>query len=66
MTEIQRRNFLPLALLVLAFTANSTWGQKASSKTPPQGPPWVQDFMQARELALLSGKAIFLYSTKTY
>lgn len=46
-----------LALGVTAF---------AGSETPPEGPPWVRDFAQAREDAIRQGKPIFVYLTKTY
>ena len=38
----------------------------AGSETPPEGPPWVRDFAQAREDAIRQGKPIFVYLTKTY
>jgi len=38
----------------------------AGSETPPEGPPWVRDFAQAREDGIRQGKPIFVYLTKTY
>ena len=38
----------------------------AGSETPPEGPPFVRDFAQAREDAIQQGKPIFVYLTKTY
>jgi len=38
----------------------------AGSETPPEGPPWVRDFAEAREEGIRSGRPIFVYLTKTY
>ncbi len=47
-------------LLLLASAA------LAGSDTPPEGPPWKRDLLEAHKEALESGKPIFLYFTKTY
>lgn len=39
---------------------------QAGSETPPKGPPWMRDLLEAQKDALLSGKPVFLYFTKTY
>ena len=38
----------------------------AGSDTPPEGPPWKRDLLEAHKEALEAGKPIFLYFTKTY
>jgi len=55
-----------LAVVVLATVCGPAGAQDTKSKNPPPGAPWTQDFFEAREAALASGKPIFLYSTKTY
>ena len=59
---------LPHPLLALTIVAGALVAQAkdTGSKTPPAGPPWLQDFTAARAKALGSGKPIFVYSTKTY
>ncbi len=59
---------LPSMLILVGALATPVTGQSdtKASKTPPEGPPWTTDFLEARALALESGKPIFLYSTKTY
>jgi hypothetical protein len=49
-----------LALVLAAGTA------LAGSETPPKGPPWLRDFKAAQTEALETGKAIFVYLTKTH
>jgi hypothetical protein len=39
---------------------------RAASETPPEGPPWTKDFLEAHRMAFEQGKLIFVYSTKTY
>lgn len=46
--------------------SNKKTGTDYKSKVPPIGPPWVRDLRTAQELALKSGRPIFLYSTKTF
>ena len=46
--------------LLLAATAH------AGSDTPPAGPPWQRDLLEAQKQALQEGKPLFLYFTKTY
>lgn len=53
------RNLLLLPLVCL------TTGAVHAGETPPQGPPWQRDLHAARKEALLQGKPIFLYFTKT-
>jgi hypothetical protein len=36
------------------------------SKEPPVGPAWTHDLQTAQQMALKTGKPIFLYSTKTF
>ena len=57
-----------LAFVLAGALASSSAAQSDDriSHTPPEGPPWVRNFTQARSQALQSGKPIFLYSTKTY
>ena len=38
----------------------------AGSETPPEGPPWKRDLVEAHKQASSDGKPIFLYFTKTY
>ena len=38
----------------------------AGSETPPGGPPWHRDILEAQEQALKEGKPVFFYFTKTY
>ena len=37
-----------------------------AEETPPPGPPWAFDFVEAQRQALKEGKAIFVYLTKTH
>lgn len=46
--------------------SNEAAGTDYKSKEPPIGPPWVRELQTAQELALKSGRPIFLYSTKTF
>jgi len=46
--------------LLLAATVH------AGSETPPAGPPWQRDLLEAQKQALTEGKPLFLYFTKTY
>ena len=50
---------------VLSLTAFAT-SAHAESKTPPKGPPWTKDFLEAHRMAVERKKPIFLYSTKTH
>lgn len=34
--------------------------------TPPPGPPWQLSYREARRDALLHGRPVFVYFTKTY
>ncbi len=54
------RRLTAVLVLVLAGMAH------AGSETPPEGPPWKRNFLEAQREALKSGKPIFLYFTKTY
>ena len=45
-------------LVALATTA------LAGSETPPEGPPWRRDLVEAQRVALETGKPIFCYFTK--
>ena len=38
----------------------------AGSDTPPEGPPWKTDLLEAQEEAVAEGKPLFVYFTKTY
>ena len=38
----------------------------AGSETPPKGPPWQRDLIEAQKLALKKKVPIFVYFTKTY
>ena len=38
----------------------------AGSETPPAGPPWQRDLIEAQRLALEKKVPIFVYFTKTY
>ena len=38
----------------------------AGSDTPPKGPPWKRNLLDAHKEALQAGKPIFLYFTKTF
>ena len=55
-----------LVTTALTTTVAAQQTDERISHTPPVGPPWVRNFTEARTQALLSGKPIFLYSTKTY
>ncbi len=57
---------MAFALCGAFATSSAAQSDDRISHTPPEGPPWVRDFAQARSQALQSGKPIFLYSTKTY
>ncbi|QTN32054.1 thioredoxin family protein [Akkermansiaceae bacterium] len=50
------------ALSFAAFAASA----HAESKTPPAGPPWTKDFLEAHRMAFERKKPIFIYSTKTH
>lgn len=50
---------------VLSLTALAA-SVHAESKTPPQGPPWTKDFLEAQRMASERKKPIFIYSTKTH
>jgi hypothetical protein len=52
------RLVIPILLLASATLAGS--------ETPPEGPPWKRDILEAQELALKEGKPVFFYFTKTY
>lgn len=47
-------------------SAKSEEAERKKSKNPPVGAPWTKDFAEAHSRAFLSGKPIFVYSTKTY
>ena len=49
-----------LALLLIATAG------LAGSETPPDGPPWKRDILEAQAQALREGKPVFFYFTKTY
>ena len=49
--------------LILALLAGAA---VAGSETPPKGPPWQRDLAEAQKQALVEGKPLFLYFTKTY
>ena len=51
------------ALGLLAVFASSAFG---GSDTPPEGPPWQRDLLEAQAQALKSGTPVFCYFTKTY
>ncbi|MHC4135581.1 MAG: hypothetical protein ACYTDU_13640 [Planctomycetota bacterium] len=51
---------------VALFAALLVGTATAGSETPPAGPPWQRDLREARRQALLEGKPLFLYFTKTY
>ena len=38
----------------------------AGSETPPAGPPWKRDLVEAQREGLREGRPIFLYLTKTH
>ena len=38
----------------------------APGETPPPGPPWLLSYRAARRDALLHGRPVFVYFTKTY
>ncbi|MBI3096870.1 MAG: hypothetical protein HYY93_01290 [Planctomycetes bacterium] len=57
------RPVLVAAVLLAALAARSAFG---GSETPPEGPPWKRDFLEAQKEALKEGKPIFIYLTKTY
>ncbi len=63
---IQATSIVALAALQIPALGARGLLQDGKSKTPPAGAPWVQSFPEARAQALLHGKPIFLYSTKTY
>ncbi|MDJ0522808.1 MAG: hypothetical protein QNJ90_12135 [Planctomycetota bacterium] len=52
-----------LAVALLACFAGSAF---AGSETPPEGPPWERDIVQAHGKALAKGVPLFVYFTKTY
>ncbi len=35
-------------------------------ETPPPGPPWLLSYREARRDALLHGRPVFVYFTKTH
>lgn len=49
-----------LTLLCTLSTAESP------GETPPPGPPWLLSYRQARRDALLNGRPVMVYFTKTY
>jgi hypothetical protein len=55
-----------MALACLAALWFAALDAFADSKTPPPGPPWKRDLLDAQSEALRTGKPIFLYFTKTY
>lgn len=55
-----------IALACLAALWFAAPGAYPASETPPPGPPWKRDFLDAQAEALRTGKPIFLYFTKTY
>ncbi len=57
MLDRMRRLFVATLLPLIAL---------AESETPPEGPPWRRDLLEAHKEALESGTPIFLYFTKTY
>ena len=66
MTGIQlRRGWVgaTVAGMVLLWSGVMVW---AGSETPPKGPPWHQNLLEAQKLALDEDKPILFYFTKTY
>ena len=59
-----RRSTTTTGILAIALALGAS--ALAGSETPPEGPPWVRDFAQAREDAIRQGAPIFVYLTKTY
>ena len=53
----------PRVILPLLFVATACL---AGSETPPAGPPWKRDILEAQAQALKEGKPVFFYFTKTY
>lgn len=53
---------LMTAALLCAFAGLAL----AGSETPPAGPTWERDLIQAHATALKQGVPLFLYFTKTY
>lgn len=60
----------PIRLFAVAFTIIAALAARPAfageSETPPVGPPWKRDFVEAQREALKDGKPIFIYLTKTY
>ena len=50
------------ATLVLGLTSLAL----AGSDTPPEGPPWERNLLEAQTKALERGVPLFVYFTKTY
>lgn len=48
--------------LVLALAGTAS----AGSETPPEGPPWERNLLEAQVKALERGVPLFVYFTKTY
>jgi hypothetical protein len=55
------RTLLAAALIVSLASLAS-----AGSDTPPEGPPWERDLLEAQTQALERGVPLFVYFTKTY
>lgn len=54
------------SIVVLALVALLPGVAGAGSDTPPEGPPWMTDLLEAQTQALKSGTPVFCYFTKTY
>ena len=55
-------------LLVVTVLLTALAGGRAArgGETPPEGPPWVRDWVEAKRAALEGGRPIFVYFTKSY
>ena len=60
---MRQRNAVAAAVVV-AMTLGAV--AFAGSETPPEGPPWKTDLLDAHREAVTAGKPLFLYFTKTY
>ena len=51
-------------LAAAALVASLATTALSGSETPPEGPPWRRDLVEAQRVALETGKPIFCYFTK--
>ena len=50
----------------LALICSIPAAHESRGETPPPGPPWLLTYREARRDALLAGRPILVYFTKTH